>query len=379
MTETQNGHIFLPSGCLKRETMQEYQKGGFSSKIRQDITAHINKCSFCHEALEGLALIPNSLEQETVINSMKLDIDTNIRNRKSNSIKRFNTREKYGIIAVAASILLLAGVFFIYNYSIKQDSELIAVESVSLDSSKEKAFSEFPANRYTPSDEPLKTDQDKPKITSKAKMKPRVKNHDKISSVPVPETEKKSLAGNVETQINTAEALRIYSETDSSVEDLDIKQTEATNLSYAEAEISSPAIASSGKRKKVSIREVSSTRSQPALKSNEDKVIVGGVEAVTLPEFINEKYKDFDDYIKANLKYPASALSGGIEGEVTVEFYVTLEGNIKNAKVIKGEDPEFNSEALRLIMNSPEWVPASYKGVETVHKMTWIIHFKITD
>ena len=378
MTETQNGHIFLPSGCLKMETMQEYQKGGFSSKIRQDITAHINKCSFCHEALEGLTLIPNSLEQEAVLNSMKLDIDTNIRNRKLNSIKKFNTREKYGIIAMAASILLLAGVFFIYNYLIKQDSELIAVESLSTKASKEKAFSEFPANRYMPSAEPLKTDQDKPEITSKAKMKPRVKNLDKINP-PVSETEEKSIAGNIETRINTVEALRIYSDTDSSIEDLDIKQAEANNLSYAEAEIISPAIASSGKRKKVSLREISPTRSQPALKSNEDKIIVGGVEAVTLPEFFNEKYKDFDDYIKANLKYPASALSGRIEAEVTVEFYVTLEGNIKNAKVIKGEGPEFDSEALRLIMNSPEWIPASYKGSKTDHKMTWIIHFKITD
>ena len=379
MTKTQNEHIFLPSGCLKMETMQKYQKGGFSSKIRQDITAHINKCSFCHEALEGLALIPDSQEQETVINSMKLGIDTNIRNRKSNSVKRFNTREKYGIIAVAASILLLVGVFSVYNYLIKQDSELIAVESVSLDASKEKAFSEFPTNRYMPSAEPLKTNQDKPEISSKAKMKPQVKNLDKNNPPPISETEEKSVAGNVETQVNAVEALRIYSDTDSSIEDLDLKQADATNLSYAEAEIISPAIASSGKRKKVSLREVSSTRSQPALKSNEDKIIVGGVEAVTLPEFINEKYKDFDDYVKANLKYPASALSGGIEGEVTVEFIVTREGNIKNAKILKGADPEFDTEAFRLITNSPEWIPASYKGSKTDHKMTWIIHFKITD
>lgn len=377
MTETQNGHIFLPSGCLKMETMQEYQKGGFSSKIRQDISAHINKCSFCHEALDGLALIPDSQEQETVLNSMKLDIDTNIRNRKSNSVRKFNTREKYGIIAMAASILLLAGVFFIYNYQIKQDSELIAVESLSTEASKENAFSEFPANRYMPSAEPLKTNQDKPEISSKAKMKPQVKNLDKINLVS--ETEEKSVTGNVETRINAVEALRIYSDTDSSVEDLDLKQAEATNLSYAEAEIISPAIASSGKRKKVSLREVSSTRSQPALKSNKDKIIVGGVEAVTLPEFINEKYKDFDDYIKANLKYPASALSGGIEGEVTVEFIVTREGSIINAKILKGAGPEFDSEALRLIMNSTEWTPANYKGTKTDHKMTWIIHFKITD
>ena len=290
MTKMQNEHIFLPSGCLKMETMQKYQKGGFSNEIRQDITAHINKCSFCHEALEGLSLIPNSLEQETVINSMKLGIDTNIRNRKSNSVKRFNTRKKYGIIAVAASILLLVGVFSVYNYLSKQDSELIAVESVSLDASKEKTFSEFPANRYMPSAEPLNTNQDKPEISSKAKMKPRVKNLDKINP-PVSETKEKSVAGNVETQLNAVEALRIYSDTDSSVEDLDLKQAEATNLSYAEAEIISPAIASSGKRKKVSLREVSSTRSQPALKSNEDKIIVGGVEAVTLPEFINENTK----------------------------------------------------------------------------------------
>ncbi len=68
-------------------------------------------------------------------------------------------------------------------------------------------------------------------------------------------------------------------------------------------------------------------------------------------------------FIKENLRYPESAAKAGIEGRVVVKLIIGTEGEIKEAKVYRGINPEMDAEALRIIKSMPKWVPGkSYLG-----------------
>ena len=83
-----------------------------------------------------------------------------------------------------------------------------------------------------------------------------------------------------------------------------------------------------------------------------------------MPQFpggIEDMYK----YIYANLRYPESAKTNNITGQVIVQFIVTAEGDITKTKVIRSIGYGCDEEAVRVIdsMNeSNKWIPGSHNG-----------------
>ncbi len=63
-------------------------------------------------------------------------------------------------------------------------------------------------------------------------------------------------------------------------------------------------------------------------------------------------------YIKKNLRYPEKAKNKNIQGRVYVKFTISGYGKIKNITVIRSIDPMIDREAVRLIKNMPDWIPA---------------------
>ncbi|SHK01066.1 TonB family C-terminal domain-containing protein [Reichenbachiella agariperforans] len=72
--------------------------------------------------------------------------------------------------------------------------------------------------------------------------------------------------------------------------------------------------------------------------------------------------KAFYEYIGINLKYPIAAREAGVEGIVFVQFVIDTEGNVTEAKVVKGIGSGCDAEALRVIRNSPKWKPGMQRG-----------------
>ncbi len=94
--------------------------------------------------------------------------------------------------------------------------------------------------------------------------------------------------------------------------------------------------------------------SVPTAKAEEMQVY----EAVEVKASFNGGDAALEKWISKNLQYPQIAKEDGIEGRVIVRFIVGKDGKISNAKVIKGVDPELDREAVRLISNMPDWIPA---------------------
>jgi TonB family C-terminal domain len=95
------------------------------------------------------------------------------------------------------------------------------------------------------------------------------------------------------------------------------------------------------------------------------------------PSFNGGDANDFVKYVQKNIKYPENALENDIEGKVTVNFVVDATGKIRNARVVKGVDPELDAEALRVVSEAPAWAPAKQNGKNVPVTCSIPVTFKI--
>ena len=85
--------------------------------------------------------------------------------------------------------------------------------------------------------------------------------------------------------------------------------------------------------------------------------------------------KQLDIYLKKNMQWQQSQLT--VEGKVYVSFLVTENGDIVDVEVVKGLCESCDKEAIRLVKNMPNWIPAK-KGRKSIEsKVTLPIDFKL--
>ncbi len=80
-----------------------------------------------------------------------------------------------------------------------------------------------------------------------------------------------------------------------------------------------------------------------------------------MPEFpggIQEMYR----YLGKNIRYPADARRGNVEGKVVITFTVAANGRIRNPQVTQSLGDGTDEEALRVVLNMPSWKPAIQNG-----------------
>ena len=67
-------------------------------------------------------------------------------------------------------------------------------------------------------------------------------------------------------------------------------------------------------------------------------------------------------YIRENMEYPEEAKEDGVQGRVHINFIVRKDGSIDNINVARSLDPLLDKEAIRLVENMPNWIPAQNQG-----------------
>jgi len=73
-------------------------------------------------------------------------------------------------------------------------------------------------------------------------------------------------------------------------------------------------------------------------------------------------WQGFRDFVKRNLVYPDFAKQHNINKTIRVEFTVNADGTVSNLKLINGDVPCLNDEALRIMRLSPVWTPGYRYG-----------------
>ncbi len=94
-------------------------------------------------------------------------------------------------------------------------------------------------------------------------------------------------------------------------------------------------------------------------KINNTEVITFVEEMPTFPGGENALMQFLSD----NIQYPDSAKANSITGTVFVSFIIDAEGNVTNAKVLRGVNKLLDDEALRVVRMLPKWIPGKQGGI----------------
>jgi TonB family protein len=81
------------------------------------------------------------------------------------------------------------------------------------------------------------------------------------------------------------------------------------------------------------------------------------------------------DYIKSKLVYPNIAAADRKEGIVFVSFIVSKEGQVKDAKIIKGLSAEYDEAVIKAVQQLPRFTPGKQEGKAVDVSFTHPIQF----
>jgi TonB family protein len=70
----------------------------------------------------------------------------------------------------------------------------------------------------------------------------------------------------------------------------------------------------------------------------------------------------FSDWVRSQLIYPSEASSRRIQGKVFVQFSVNSIGEVCDVQAVRKVHPLLDNEAIRVVRNSPKWIPAKTEG-----------------
>ncbi len=79
------------------------------------------------------------------------------------------------------------------------------------------------------------------------------------------------------------------------------------------------------------------------------------------PEFPNGLAAMYS-FLRKHLKYPREATEQGLKGTVFIQFVVSVDGTISDAKILKGIGAGLDEEALRVVKLMPPWKPGKHNG-----------------
>ena len=85
------------------------------------------------------------------------------------------------------------------------------------------------------------------------------------------------------------------------------------------------------------------------------------------------------NYLLKNLKYPEEARKMGVEGTVIVMFVINSDGTIRDAEILRGIGAGADQEAIRVVMESPNWTPAYQRGRAVASRMRLPVRFSLGD
>ena len=130
----------------------------------------------------------------------------------------------------------------------------------------------------------------------------------------------------------------------------------------------------------VSVKDVNAVQKQAAAvatdqQTGKDKKIYEVVE--TPPEFPGGP-DALMKFISENIKYPAEAVAGKIEGRVYLKFVVDDTGKVTDIEVARSVAPMLDAEAIRVVGLMPRWEPGKQKGIPVNVRFFLPVAFKLS-
>jgi len=94
-----------------------------------------------------------------------------------------------------------------------------------------------------------------------------------------------------------------------------------------------------------------------------NNVVLGKIEGVFEAPIFPQSENNFRKYVSLNLIYPIPCQENGIQGKVISQFIIDESGKLIDLSIMKSADKILDKEAARVIIKSPDWIPAKLNGV----------------
>ncbi len=95
------------------------------------------------------------------------------------------------------------------------------------------------------------------------------------------------------------------------------------------------------------------------------------------PTFNSGDANEFSKWVNSHLIYPEKAKENGIQGRVTLQYTIDVDGSVKNVKVLRGVEPSLDKEAVRVVSSSPKWKPGKSKNQPVPVTYTFPVIFQL--
>lgn len=118
----------------------------------------------------------------------------------------------------------------------------------------------------------------------------------------------------------------------------------------------------------------SAQQPQTGVKANTEEQVFTVVEE--MPEYPGGM-SEFMKFIAQNIKYPADALQGKVEGRVIARFVVCKDGSISDIEIMRSVSPSLDAEAVRVLKLMPKWKPGRQRGRAVPVKFTVPVTFRL--
>ncbi len=114
----------------------------------------------------------------------------------------------------------------------------------------------------------------------------------------------------------------------------------------------------------------------PAFVPDPNDPIFAESEVDTLPVF-GRGESSLIRFLGMNIRYPAAAREGGIQGKAVVEFIVEKDGSLSNFKLLETVGGGCGEEALRVLKMMPKWIVGRKGGQPVRVRKTMPVVFKL--
>jgi hypothetical protein len=378
-------NIFELSGCLSREAFDAFRNDVLPPDVKAVAAEHLVSCPFCTDAMEGFEEMGSPQIAAEVMTKLDDTFQQKYLSKKTKikSIVWFS-------ISVAASLLLLSGLFFLFRDN--------------------KPKTQFAVNT------PQQADKDS--TTNGGLFDPEEKLDEKSPALPSPvfsrnkEGERKALAKSEEIKnINTQSSDGFVTNAQEPFNKVKAEKEEefSSKSSYA-AGAPAPAVmadtnaldkkslaytlseAKSSKYMDQTADNYSATRTQraPAKRgynpsasgekvdsnkdvSKDDESVSSIIEEPAT--FQGGDINKFRDYVMQQLKFSGEA---EMDGKAIFQFAVDKKGKLTDIRIISSLNPRIDNEIVKILKNSPLWTPGKQGGKPVKQQFTFPLqlHFQ---
>ncbi|MBN2272764.1 MAG: energy transducer TonB [Bacteroidales bacterium] len=364
--------LFTPSGCLSRQGLKRYIEGGLDPEEHKMADMHIKDCALCADAISGYRHHAQPDEVMSEIHNLNRQLHQRFLTLAMNKKKKREERSMVSVFAVAATIILIAGISLLLRQremvtekslaEAGHDSVLIPVTHAVQPALQKEIEDPVEESKKA---EPVKEIKQKTSASVHVALNNKERKTD-VADIPVTAAEEVIQVDEADIQL-----------ADEAEETVPLIVTDSVTIHGYLTEINTRLMSgdkhSPAAKKSTTVRPETVSAGQVAMKSAEpsDMIDMKSEEAPEeemfyvveeMPRFMEGDISRFLQYICENLDYPAKAAEAGIEGRVMVNFVVDENGKPTEIKIIRPVDPLLDAEALRVIASSPLWKPGRQRG-----------------